>query len=312
MLKDITCSSEINPEEFKRFKMKYNGWVDRINEELDRLIPENNSPQGSIYDAMRYSLMAGGKRLRPVLAIAVSEMLGGDIEKVLPFACAIEMIHTYSLIHDDLPCMDNDDYRRGKPTNHKVFGEAQALLAGDALLNRAFEVMAESISRVPENAVEGVNAMRVIAEASGTKGMIGGQVIDIKSEGKAIPGELLLYMHKCKTGALIKASVLSAAVICRADTETMKILEEFVECIGLAFQIKDDILDVEGNSKVMGKNTGSDAAKSKSTFVSVYGLNQSKKMLLELTDQAAGCISGFGEKAWFLKSLTKYLAIREM
>jgi geranylgeranyl diphosphate synthase type II len=283
----------------------------QVNAELDRLVPESCSPQKNIYSAMRYSLIAGGKRLRPVLALAVCEMLGDDPRKVLPFACAIEMIHTYSLIHDDLPAMDNDDYRRGGPTNHKVFGEGTAILAGDALLNQAFEVMLENISANPTNALKGINAMGIIAKAAGASGMIGGQVVDLESEGKDISKELLLHMYRCKTGALIKAPVLAAAVLCGADVNDMNMLEQFGNGIGLAFQVKDDILDIEGSSKEMGKNCGSDISNDKSTFVSLYGLEESKRLVCELTDRAADCINGFGEKAVFLKALTEYLTKRE-
>lgn len=294
------------------FKTKYKSWVDLVNNALDEFIVEKDGyPAKTIYSAMKYSLTAGGKRLRPVLALAVGEMLGGKPEGILPFACAIEMIHTYSLIHDDLPAMDNDDYRRGRLTNHKVFGEAKAILAGDALLNLAFETMLNHTVSNTQNILSKTKAMAFIAKASGVSGMIGGQVIDIESEGKDISAELLEYMHKCKTGALIKAPVMAAALVCNANAENIKNLELYAERIGLAFQIKDDILDVEGNTEVLGKKTGSDEANHKATFVTVYGLEGSKQMLEKITNEAIECISKFGDRAEFLVELAKYLIIRE-
>ena len=294
------------------FKTKYNSLVELVNKKLEELIAErDNFPAKSIIDAMKYSLSAGGKRLRPVLALAVCELLEGNPDDVLPYACAIEMIHTYSLIHDDLPAMDNDDYRRGMLTNHKVFGEAKAILAGDALLNYAFETMLSHTLNNPDNTMARVKAMSIIADASGVSGMIGGQVIDIESEEKEIPAELLEYMHKCKTGALIKAPVLSAAVLCGAKAEDIERLELYAARIGLGFQIKDDILDVEGDTEVLGKKTGSDVANDKSTFVKLYGLDGSKKLLQDITDEAIGSLHIFGQKADFLIKLAEFLVRRE-
>lgn len=293
------------------FKSKLDSYVNIINKTLDCYITVKDSPEKTIYEAMRYSLMAGGKRLRPVLALAVCEMLGGDIDDVIPFACAVEMIHTYSLIHDDLPAMDNDDYRRGRLTNHKVFGEAMAILAGDALLNYAYELMLDFTYKNNQNLMGKIKAMSVIAKMSGVSGMIGGQVVDLESEGKNITPELLKYMHGCKTGALIKAPVLAAAAICNASKNDTDMLELFAQNIGLAFQIKDDILDVEGNMGILGKKTGSDAINNKSTFVSLYGLEDSKKMLVEITEQAVQCMDAFGERGIFLKNLADYLLKRE-
>lgn len=291
------------------FKEKYESLTQLINNELDILVQEKECPERSIYSAMRYSLAAGGKRLRPVLTMAVCEMLEGDLSKVLPFACAIEMIHTYSLIHDDLPCMDDDDYRRGMPTNHKVFGEGIAVLAGDALLNHAFEVMLDAC--VDEFDSGKVKAMKMIAAASGVSGMIGGQVIDLESENKAISQDVLMHMHKCKTGALIKVSVVCPAVLISAQEYDICCLEQFAEKLGLAFQIKDDILDVEGNAEIMGKPCGSDLANSKSTFITMFGLEQSKKMLDDITNQAVLQLEKFRGKADFLKNLAQYLVERD-
>lgn len=293
------------------FKEQLEEYISLVNEYLDRYVAEKELPEKSVYTSMRYSLLAGGKRLRPVLALAVCDMLGGRREEVLPFACAVEMIHTYSLIHDDLPAMDNDDYRRGRLTNHKVYGEALAILAGDGLLNLAFEVMLESILKSKENQELKVRAAAVIAKASGVEGMIAGQVIDLESENKKIAAEILDRMHRHKTGALIKAPVVSAAVLCGAGGDSISKLECFAQNLGLAFQIKDDILDVEGSLEKLGKKTGSDAQKDKSTYVSLYGLEKSKEMLNEITEEAVMSLKDFGEKAVFLEKLAKYLVNRD-
>ncbi len=293
------------------FKDKLNTLVEKVNAALEELIVEKQAQEATLYKAMKYSIDAGGKRLRPVLALAVSELLGGDERDVMPYACALEMVHTYSLIHDDLPAMDNDDYRRGRLTNHKVYGEAMAILAGDALLNNAFEVMIEDMVENPENMTAKAKAVQIIARAAGATGMIGGQVVDMESEGKFISAEVLEYMHQCKTGALIKASILSAAALCQASADDFKRLEIYAENIGLAFQIKDDILDVEGNQELLGKPVGSDAANEKSTFVSLYGLEKSKEMLRTITKEAIQSIQSFGEKAEFLTALAQYLVSRQ-
>lgn len=293
------------------FSIKLKEYVEVVNTALNDFVQERNTPEKTIYSAMKYSLMAGGKRLRPVLALAVTEMLEGNMVEVLPYACAVEMIHTYSLIHDDLPAMDNDDYRRGRLTNHKVYGEAMAILAGDALLNCAFETMADAAALHGDKIIQKVKAMSIIAASAGTRGMIGGQVVDLESEGKAIPEGLLEYMHKCKTGALIKAPIMAAAVMADADAESMRSLELFAEKIGLAFQIKDDIMDVEGSLEEMGKASGSDKANGKSTFVTLYGLDKSKEMLCTITNEALQCLEKFGRKAEFLIQLAEYLMRRK-
>ncbi len=294
------------------FKEKQKSYTYMVNDFLEKSIKENDLLEKSIYSAIRYSLLAGGKRLRPVLALAVCDMLSGDLEEVLPYACAIEMIHTYSLIHDDLPAMDNDDYRRGKLTNHKMYGESLAVLAGDGLLNMAFEVMLDSTSNKPNNLENKIKAMAYIAKSSGVRGMIGGQVIDTESENKEISIETLEYMHRCKTGALIKAPVVSAAIICNTSSEDLRNLEMYAEGIGLAFQIKDDILDVEGSTEKLGKKVGSDASNKKTTYVSLYGLEKSKQMLKETSEEAIRSIEKYGTKAVFLKELAEYLIIREL
>ena len=242
--------------------------------------------QDKLASAMRYSSEAGGKRIRPVMALAVCDLLGGDRELVLPFACAIEMIHTYSLIHDDLPCMDDDALRRGKPTCHKEFGEDIALLAGDALLNLAFETVLHKIAEIPdlETQADAVRAAACIAEASGAAGMAGGQAIDLQGEIETI--EQLQHLHFLKTGKMIIAPVLVAAILSRAKKVDYDRLYEYAKGIGLAFQIKDDILDVYGDSKMLGKDTGRDEKNKKTTFVRLLGLEGTQKLLFETQQNA--------------------------
>lgn len=293
------------------FNTQFEKWTQIVNNALDDYLGISDGPGSDIYKAMKYSLMAGGKRLRPVLALAVCELMDGNRNDVLPYACAIEMIHTYSLIHDDLPAMDNDDYRRGIPTNHKVFGEAIAILAGDALLNNAFELMLSSTLASDMILKERVEAIRIIAGCAGAEGMIRGQVVDIESEGNEISKETLEYMHRCKTGALIKAPVLSSATICGASEEELGWLQTYAENIGLAFQIKDDIMDVESSMDVMGKATGSDAASGKSTYVTMYGLKDASELLEAAVTTAVDAISHFGEKAQFLIEMALFIKDRK-
>lgn len=278
-----------------------------INNYLKELMKIEDAPL-SIIEAMSYSLLSGGKRIRPILAMSFCEALGGTIEQVLPYSCAIELIHTYSLIHDDLPAMDNDDLRRGRPTNHKVFGEAKAVLAGDSLLNYAFEIM---MNDVVKNKCENkfVEAAKIISSASGVRGMIGGQVIDIESEGKQLDINKLIEMHSKKTGALIEASCLIGCMIAEKQ-ERADDIKEYSKCIGITFQIVDDILDYIGDAKKLGKNIGSDAAKNKSTFVSLIGIDKSKEMAKLYTEKAQN-IAGNIDKTGFLSKLTDYLLNRE-
>lgn len=280
-----------------------------VEDHLELLI-EKNADVPVIYDAMKYSLLAGGKRLRPILAIMACELFNGSINDVLPFACSIEMIHTYSLIHDDLPAMDNDDYRRGKLTNHKVFGEGFAVLAGDALLNKAFEIMHEALIDNPKPSY--IEAAAYISKASGTEGMIGGQCIDLFYENKQIDLDVLKVMHKKKTGALIKAPLAAGALIAGASKEDISIIEKFGELIGLAFQISDDILDVEGSLEKLGKKTGSDASNNKSTYVSYYGLERSKQIAKSIVEDAQNLIAPYGNKALLLNDLSKYIIERDV
>ncbi len=259
-------------------------------------------------DSMKYSLFAGGKRLRPILCIAGAEAVGGNYRDVLPIACALEFIHTYSLIHDDLPSMDNDDLRRGKPTNHKVFGEAIALLAGDGLLTDAFYIMTKYIKADPERLIKAIN---LISEAAGSNGMVGGQAVDIESEGKDVDVFTLEFIHKHKTAALIRASVTSGAIIAGAIENQISSLYEYGMNVGLAFQIADDILNVIGDPKLLGKSVGSDRAKNKVTYPSVLGLEESRRLEEELVEKAISCLEGFDSKADPLREIAKYIIERK-
>lgn len=267
-------------------------------------------PEKNLIESMRYSAMAGGKRIRPVLTLSVAKLMSAEFSEVMPFAAAIEMIHTYSLIHDDLPAMDNDDYRRGKLTNHKVYGEAMAILAGDALLNEAFELLIKAAVEADDKMEQFIKASLIVSSASGKEGMIAGQVIDMESEGKQISDITLKEMRRKKTGALIRASILAPAVFVGVSSDQMQALSEYADCIGAAFQIKDDILDVESTTEVLGKPVGSDAKNKKTTYVSLYGLDGAKKMLQDITQNAIDALDVFGERAWFLKETARFIAER--
>jgi len=282
---------------------------DYLSSYFDRLMKE--VPEKRLIESMQYSINAGGKRIRPVLTLAVAKMASSDLNEVMPYAAAIEMIHTYSLIHDDLPAMDNDDYRRGKLTNHKVFGEATAILAGDALLNEAFSLLLETSVRADNKMERSVRAACIIARAAGREGMIAGQVIDMESEGKQISAETLKTMHRKKTGALIKASIIAPAVFIGMSQNEIEALTEYAENIGLAFQIKDDILDVESTTEELGKPAGSDERNKKTTYVSLYGLDRARKMLEDATRNAVKALGVFGDRAWFLKEMAYFIAERK-
>ena len=284
------------------FNKQFDLYLKSVNNYLHSLL---DAQQGEIYDAMRYSLYAGGKRIRPILSLAVSDSLNGDFDAALCYGSAIEMIHTYSLIHDDLPCMDNDDLRRGKPTNHIVFGENMAVLAGDALLNFACESIINSNAGTDEMKLL---AIKEIFEASGCFGMIGGQVLDIRSENKKITEDELKILHKKKTGALIKAASRVGAI--SAGTP-LDLFDVYAEAVGLAFQIRDDILDVEGNVETFGKPIHSDEKNNKTTYVSLYGIDGAKRKLAQETDKALESISFLGSKGEFLREFALYLLNRE-
>jgi geranylgeranyl diphosphate synthase type II len=282
-----------------------------VDEALKGFLPESEGPSVDVVKAMRYSLFAGGKRLRPILCIAGAEAVGGGAQSVLPVACALEMIHTYSLIHDDLPVMDNDDLRRGKPTNHRVFGEAVALLAGDGLLTKAFHVMTHPD---PENTVKPGSLVRVIgliATAAGYEGMVGGQVVDIQSEGKAVDPSVVEFIHTHKTGALIAASVCSGGILGGAEEGQIKALTSYGKDIGLAFQVADDILNVEGSSQEMGKSVGRDAEQGKVTYPAVFGLEKSKEIQSALVDRAIESLKSFKDRADPLRHIARYIIERK-
>ncbi len=255
-------------------------YIAKVDNALEGYMQSPENPE--IYEAMRYSLFAGGKRLRPVIMIMTAKMLGCGPERVMPFACAMEMIHTYSLIHDDLPAMDNDDLRRGKPTNHKVFGEDMAILAGDALLTKAFEVASGYDGGADSSSV--LRAMGVLARCAGADGMVGGQVIDIKSHDEDL--ELLRHLHSLKTGAIIRASGVIGAILSGADEEQIKAVDDFCLNLGIAFQIQDDILDVTGSEEELGKPIGSDAENNKSTYITLCGVNRAMELAEEYTEKA--------------------------
>jgi len=276
---------------------------------LDRWVPAEGANPETIHRAMRYSLFAGGKRIRPLLAIAAAEAVSDAPAGIESAACALEMIHTYSLIHDDLPALDNDDLRRGHPTCHKVFGEAMAILAGDALLTLAFEVLAKLDGVSAERRI---NMVRELATASGTAGgMIGGQVNDLEGEGKVPTAELLDSIHRAKTGALLRASVRIGAIYAGADAAQLAALTHFGEHIGLAFQIVDDILDVEQSSEALGKTAGKDAAQHKITFPSVYGIDQSRRMAEEVRAAAHLALNIFDDRGTRLRELADLIVHRK-
>ena len=261
-----------------------------------------------IYDAQSYSLNIGGKRIRPILSILTYNAYKKDWKKALKMASAIEMIHTYSLIHDDLPCMDNDDFRRGKPTNHKIYGDNIAVLAGDALLNEAMIILMENARENGENAL---NAAIEIAKAAGSEGMIGGQVVDVLSEGKIIPLDELKYMHLKKTGELIRSSIVSGALLAEAPKEDIEKLNEFGKKLGLVFQIKDDLLDVIGDEKKLGKKVHADEANDKTNFVSVYGIEKCEELCEKLTEECIELLRSLTVNTDDIIQLTKNLLVRE-
>lgn len=278
-----------------------------IEKALERILPAENTQPPSIHRAMRYSVFAGGKRLRPVLCIEAARMFADDVSAAVDIGCALEFIHTYSLIHDDLPALDNDDLRRGKPTCHKMFGEAMAILAGDALLTLAFETLAKA-------PVEPARRVRIIAEigarAGTVRGMVGGQVADVEAERKPVGAEGLQYIHRSKTAALIRASVVAGAIAGGARDEDTERLGEFGENIGWAFQVVDDILDVEESSEALGKTAGKDQAQRKATYPALYGLEKSRAIAADLESKALRQLDCYGDRSNNLRALAQYLVAR--
>ena len=278
-----------------------------VNIILDRYLPRKDEYPKTIHKAMRYSIFAGGKRIRPYLTMSTYEMYRKEVEKIVPVAAAIEMLHTYSLIHDDLPDIDNDDYRRGKKSCHILFGEGQALLAGDALLVSAFDLITLAEIK-PEYKV---NFVRELAEVAGVKGLIGGQMMDIESEGKKVDKKTINYIHENKTAKLIQLSVRFGAIAGGAPEPELKALEDYGGKIGFAFQIADDLLDIEGTPDELGKSVGKDKIEEKATYPSVYGIAASKSKLQELIKEARQSIAPLGEKAELLDALAEYLLTRK-
>jgi geranylgeranyl diphosphate synthase type II len=281
-----------------------------VDEALDRALPAEDASPPSVHRAMRYSVLAGGKRLRPILVIAGAEAAGAGADLVMPTACALELIHTYSLIHDDLPAMDDDDYRRGRPTNHKVFGEAIAILAGDALLTLAFRLIAENAARVAEPRVV-CDVVADVAAAAGTPGMVGGQVIDIESEGKAVSADVVDEIHRRKTAALIRAALRAGAMLAGAKPDTLAAITLAGEKLGLAFQIVDDILDVEGNLEQLGKTAGSDERKRKATYPAVHGIQASRRRARMLIDDVKAALAPLGPAAEPIAALADFVFERK-
>ncbi len=276
---------------------------------LERVLPPESAPPTTVHRAMRYSVLAPGKRLRPILVVAGAEAVGGHAEQVLDTACALELIHAYSLIHDDLPAMDDDDYRRGRLTSHKVFGEAMAILAGDALLTLAFRLIATNAAARADAAIVG-RVVAEVADAAGTGGMVGGQVVDIESEGKTISAEMLDYIHLHKTAALIRVALRVGAVLAGGRAEQVDAISGAGQALGLAFQIVDDILDVEGNLAELGKTAGSDERKQKATYPSLHGLPASKARARELIEETKRRLIPLGPAAEPIRALADFVLER--
>lgn len=292
------------------FKIEMNKYKTEVEVELEKYIRKQACPERILNSSMEYSLMAGGKRLRPILVLATYKLFKSDIEKCMPYAVAIEMVHNFSLIHDDLPAIDNDNIRHGKLTNHKKFNESTAILAGDGLLNNGYILISEDLIKTKDKD-ELEKKLKVFNEFSiAVDRMIAGEYVDTEFEGKKISEEYLEYTHKNKTGALLKLCVRMGAILAEASLEELEKLTNYAENIGLAFQIKDDILSVEGNELITGKPVGNDEARGKCTYVSKYGLEEAKKILNDITKEAIQNLEEFGEKAEFLKGLAEFIKTR--
>jgi len=283
----------------------------QVDEALDRMLPGEKILPQRLHEAMRYSIFAGGKKLRPLLALAACEAVGGRRRDAMAAACALEMIHTYSLIHDDLPCMDDDDYRRGRLTNHKVYGDATATLAGDALLTAAFTTLSDPEHTAGLDPAVTLQVIRIISRAAGSLGMVGGQVADMESEGGLeVDLPTLEFIHIHKTGALILASIKAGALLGGADAEILARMERYGEAAGLAFQIADDILDIVGDQEEIGKDVGSDQARGKATYPALLGLEESRRRAIELRDMAIEALEPLGEAAEPLRAIARYIVDR--
>jgi geranylgeranyl diphosphate synthase, type II len=283
----------------------------QVDAALDASLPGEGEWPSTIHRAVRYSLFAGGKRIRPQLVLAAGEAVGGRVDELMPLACAVEMIHTYSLIHDDLPAMDNDDLRRGKPTSHKVFGEAMAILAGDALLTRAFHLLAEVPAGADTETVRRrLATMAVLGEAAGTTGLIGGQVVDLEAEGRDIDATSLERLHRAKTGALLGACVRGGATLGGAEEDDLRRLERYAAAIGLAFQVVDDVLDATEGAAQLGKTAGKDAAAGKATYVRIHGLARAQDIAADLLKRARGAAEEMGPRGGVLDGLARLIVER--
>lgn len=301
--------------------MDIHEYLERKREEVDRfldvVLPSAQIPPATLHESIRYSLFAGGKRIRPILAIAAAEAIGPPPRAILPIASSLELIHTYSLIHDDLPAMDNDDYRRGKPTNHKVFGEAMAILAGDALLTYAFELCSRRGLQDPQDHMDGLDPVRQVqilhelAVGAGTAGMVGGQVLDIQAEHKDIDLDTLQTIHIRKTGMLIRAAVRMGAMVSGATAAQLDQLTKYAEDVGLAFQIADDVLNVTGTREELGKDAHTDAQRGKKTYPSFYGVGGARKLADECVDRAVSRLHSFEARADPLREIARYITARK-
>jgi geranylgeranyl diphosphate synthase type II len=282
-----------------------------VDEALEKWLPSEKGPSAPVFEAMRYSLTAGGKRVRPILLLAGSQAVGGDMCSLLPAACALECIHTYSLIHDDLPAMDDDDLRRGRPTCHRVFGEAVAILAGDGLLTYAFELMSspEPTSTIAPACL--MEAVSILARAAGVLGMVGGQTADILMENRDVDPGTLAFIHNRKTGTLIRASVETGGLLGGGSREQVARLREYGTALGLAFQIVDDLLDVEGDEELMGKPVGSDARKRKATYPALFGVKEARRRARDLLQQSLSALEGFDDRAEPLRAIARYVVERD-
>lgn len=279
-----------------------------IDKELNRRLPRESTKPQTIHKAMRYSVFAGGKRLRPILCLAAAEACGGNLTDALAPACAVEVLHTYSLIHDDLPCMDDDDLRRGRPTSHKVFGEGMAVLAGDALLTEAFLLLTGTPDQKRYNTRD---YLKELATAGSSKQLIGGQVLDLEGEGQSLTKQQLVHIHKTKTAALLTAAIRLGAMSVNATPKKLEALTTFGQNLGLAFQVVDDILDVTQSTEVLGKTAGKDEAVDKSTYPAILGLEKSKKEAARLTRKALSSLSPLGKKSYRLEIIARYMLERE-
>ncbi len=283
---------------------------EKVEAALERLIPVADDPSAKVMEAMRYSIMAGGKRVRPILLLAAADAVGGNADTLLPAACALECLHTYSLIHDDLPAMDDDDLRRGRPTCHKVYGEAIAILAGDGLLNYSFELLSSPELRQAVEPDRLLDTIATFGRAAGVFGMVGGQTADILNEGKPIDAETLSFIHTHKTGALLAVSVEMGAILGRGSEKEINAMKEFGQALGLTFQIVDDILDIVGDEKVIGKPVGSDTKNQKATYPALFGLDAARTKAEELLAQALDSIAGFDSRAEPLRAIARYVVER--